>query len=421
VHSTSSTTQTLCSSVYGPVLAVSGGVGYALANSTFGNEMTTYEAWMALGRVRSFAEFRQRVAQVAHNFNVFYADDAGNIAHFHAGRIPVRAPGANRLFPQPGDGTMDWRGAVPFSDMPHSVNPERGWLVNWNNKPGPDWPYATSGFFDWGPVHRVETLFRIVEQVPEGSAGLDTLAATNRQAGFTTDSPSGNADTVVVSTMLGEMLDLVDTGADTRLSGAVALLRGWDWLQTDDDGDGRYDSPAVAVFNTWWQATLESIIFPEVGTAADRTVAGNLVHRLIQGNAAALPVQGDYLGSRTIGQALTQSLIAALDTLAATYGTTDAAAWLQPRSEIVWAPGGIGTVPNTIWMNRGTYNQLVHLGHGAGLYALNVISPGQSGDFRSPHFADQLELYATWRYKPMRLSRDDQVRQAASVTVLRVP
>jgi len=48
-------------------------------------------------------------------------------------------------------------------------------------------------------------------------------------------------------------------------------------------------------------------------------------------------------------------------------------------------------------------------------YAFNVISPGQSGDPFSPHFADQLALYATWTYKPMRLTRLDLVGNTESV------
>lgn len=413
--------QTLCRSVQGPIIAVVGGTAYAFANSTFGEEMTSFEAWISLGRIRTFDDFRRQVSAVAYNFNVFYADAAGNIAHFHAGKIPVRAPGANPLFPQPGDGSSDWQGMIPFDHMPHSVNPERGWLVNWNNKPGPNWPNTSAGFWDWGPVHRANTLRGILEQVPPKSATLDTLAAINRRAGLTADSPSGSADTVVVSTLLGEMLDAVDTSADPRLPGAVGLLRGWDWLQTDEDGDGRYDSPAVAVFGTWWAKTVASVLLPEIGPGADPTVCGNLIFRLLEGSKAALPVQGDYLGQRSIGAALTDALRDALDALAVQYGSADVSTWLQKRSEIVWAPGGIGTVPNTLWMNRGTYNQLVHLGEGKLLRALNVIAPGQNGDFRSPHFADQLPLYETWTYKPMRLTRDDQMRHAESVTALEAP
>lgn len=414
-------TQTLCRSVHGPVVAVAGGTAYAFDNTTFGNEMASYEAWLGLGRIRSFEQFREKISRVAYNFNVFYADGVGNIAHFHVGRIPERAPGANPFFPQPGDGSSDWQGAIPFDRMPHSVNPRIGWLANWNNKPGPNWPNSSAGFWDWGPAHRVNTLRRILEKLPPHSVTLETLAAVVRLAGLTTDSPSGNASTVVVSTMLGQMLDAVDVQADGRLPGTVALLRGWDWLQEDADGDGRYDSPAVAIFNTWWAKTVASVVLPKLGPNADPTVCGNLIFRLLEGPGAALPVQADYLGGRTIGAALTDSLRDALDALTAQYGTADASQWLQKRAEIFWRPIGIGSVHNTLWMNRGTYNQLVHLRQGEGLRAANVVAPGQSGDFRSPHFADQLPLYETWTYKPMRLTREDQLRHAESVTRLRAP
>jgi penicillin G amidase len=413
--------QVLCASVQGPVIAAAGGKAYAFQNTTFGSEMSTFEAWSSLGRVHNFAQFRKQLSRVAHNFNVLYADAEGTFAHFHLGRIPVRAPGANPFFPQPGDGSSDWQGTIPFEQMPHSVNPEVGWLTSWNNKPGPDWPNSSAGFWDWGPVHRVNTLRRILEQVPPHSATLGTLAAINRRAGFTTDSPSGSADTVIVSTMLGQMLGAVDASSDPRLPGAIALLRDWDWLQEDEDGDGAYDSPAVAVFNAWWDAVVASVLLPTLGPAADSTVCGNLIYRLLEGPRAALPVQADYLGSRTIGQALTSALQSALDSLAAQYGTPSMAAWLQERAEIAWVPGGIGSVSNTIWMNRGTYGQLVHLGKKDALRAVNVIAPGQSGDFRSPHFDDQLGLYSTWTYKPMRLTRDAQLEHAESVTTLTVP
>jgi penicillin amidase len=209
--------------------------------------------------------------------------------------------------------------------------------------------------------------------------------------------------------------------SDPRLPGAVALLRGWDWLQQDANGDGKYDSPAVAVLNTWWETTVAGLLAPKLGTSVDRTLCAQIVYRLLEGSAAALPVQADYLGGKTIGAALTGSLADALDALAVRYASPDPTAWLQPRAEIFWEPGGIGSVPNTIWMNRGTYNQIVHLGRGSSLYAENVIAPGQSGDYRSPHFSDQLALYETWTYKPMRLETGDQRRHAESVTTLKVP
>lgn len=73
----------------------------------------------------------------------------------------------------------------------------------------------------------------------------------------------------------------------------------------------------------------------------------------------------------------------------------------------------------------GCYTQIVliacstHLGPGPKLYAQNVVSPGQSGDPFSPHFADQLPLYATWTYKAMHLNRAEAEAHAESVIHLR--
>jgi acyl-homoserine lactone acylase PvdQ len=47
-----------------------------------------------------------------------------------------------------------------------------------------------------------------------------------------------------------------------------------------------------------------------------------------------------------------------------------------------------------------------------------VVSPGQSGDAFGPHFADQLELYATWSYKPMHLNRAEVDGHTESVSLL---
>ena len=214
------------------------------------------------------------------------------------------------------------------------------------------------------------------------------------------------------------MLAHVDPGADPRLPGIVALLSAWDWLQVDAGGDGFYDSPAVAIYNTWSLVYAGRVFADDLGGVFDGVLAGNLAHRLLDDDPA-LPLLHDYLGGETTEQAVTGALIDALNALTFQYGSPDPALWLQPIAELVWGPLGAGTVPNTIYMNRGTYNQIVHLGPGPELYGQNVVAPGQSGDPFSPHFADQLPLYATWTYKPMRLNRADLNGTIESVTRLR--
>jgi penicillin amidase len=418
--------QLMCETGHGPVLSqlpsapTPGTTAIAMKIATRGLEMQSYDGWLSLGRARNLSEFAAAAATAAYNFNLFYADARGNIAYWHIGRIPVRAAGDNPFLPHDGTGDAEWQGFLPFGQQPHALNPAQGWLASWNNKPAADWPNSTAGFWDWGPVHRVNTLMNQLRLVEPGTATVDTLAGLNRTGGTTTDTPSGSADTVFVSTLLDDLLGHVDPAADPRLPAVVQRLRAWDWLQVDADVDGRYDNPSVAVFNTWWP-TLVELAFGDELPGFDDNVRGNLVARLIGAAPGSLPLSYDYLGGQDVGATVTAALVNALDQLAAQYGQ-DVDGWLQPVAHISWEPlPFVPAVPDTSWMNRGTYNQLVHLGRGSRLTAQNVVSPGQSGDPASPHFADQLGLYANWQYKPMRLDRSDLAGHITSTTLLHVP
>jgi penicillin amidase len=418
-------TQQLCETVHGPVISplpaapTDQATAISIKLVVRGLEMQSYDAWLDLGRARTLEQFAAAAARAAYNFNLFYADARGNIAYWHIGRIPVRAAGDNPFLPHDGTGSAEWQGFLPFSQQPHAQNPRQGWLANWNNKPAPDWANSSAGFWDWGPVQRVTTLTRLLRRIAPGTATVGTLERINRTAGWTTDTPSGSADTVFVSTLLDDLLGHLDPSADPRLPAVIRQLRGWNWLQTDADQDGRYDQPSVAIFNTWWQTLVDQIFGDEFPDGFDPNVLGNLVTRAIGAAPRSLPLTHDYLDGHSVDDAVTAALISALDQLTSRYGP-DLASWLQPVAHISWeALPFTPQVPDTIWMNRGTYNQLVHLGPGRHLWAENVVAPGQSGDPANPHFSDQLTLYATWRYKPMRLDLPDLTGHIVSTTRLR--
>lgn len=83
--------------------------------------------------------------------NFLFADTAGNIGYLCRGEIPIRSRDNGRL-PVPGwDGEHEWRGNIPFDQLPRAVNPPEGYIVTANNKPvGEDYPYYISAEFTPG-------------------------------------------------------------------------------------------------------------------------------------------------------------------------------------------------------------------------------------------------------------------------------
>ncbi|MGA7272238.1 MAG: penicillin acylase family protein [Acidimicrobiia bacterium] len=397
--------ETLCDTVHGPIVAAAGNTALSFKNATFGHELESLEAWQSLARAHNIHDFASQLDRVAYNFNVLYADRTGNIAYWHIGFIPVRADGDNPFFLHDGTGSDEWQGILPFDQNPHALNPPRGWMASWNNKPAPGWENSSADFWLWGGAHRVNTLMHLLDDLGPRSATPETLEDINHTAGWTTDTPTGNADAVFVSSDLSRMLAAVDVSADPRLPGVVERLGSWDLLQVDADSDGYYDGPEGTIFNAWW-TELAGSVFDELDGISNRFVIGNLVDRMLRGDNAGLPLNYDYLQGESVQSAVTEALIGALDQLQASFGTPSVDAWHQPIATIDWTPlpATVG-VGSTIWMNRGTYNQIVDLR--GNVWAENVIAPGQSEDPTSPHWNDQLPLYTGWTYKPMRLSKSD--------------
>jgi len=396
-----------CESVHGPLLGQQGTSALTLRDATRGRIDDSLRGFLGIDRARSLHQFLASGRGIAASLNLTYADTAGHIAYTHIGPVPIRAAGDNAFLPHPGDGSDEWQGFLPRSAMPLVVDPGQGWLTNWNNKPQAGWTNSSDGFWQWGPVQRVQVIQRQVARIRPHSASMATLERINRTTGETAETPAGNDAAVLVQVLLPQMLHATHATHDPQLCAALGALRRWDQSRVDRNGDGSYDNPALTIFTTWYTHLVDATVSPvlgspyQVGGADDNTTA-NIESRLLSGRHAAVPLQFDYLHGRTVGNVVTRTLHDALSELTTRFGTANQTHWLTPDLSITWSPLGAGTVANTPWMNRGTYNQIVSLvpGHVVGE---NVVAPGQSGDVRSPHFADQLSLYATWTYKHMTL------------------
>ena len=90
---------------------------------------------MVLNKARGWDDFVQAMRLIeAPQLGVAYGDVDGNIGYWVSGKVPIRAKGDGSV-PAPGwTGEYEWVGEVPFEEMPHSLNPERGYLITSNHR-----------------------------------------------------------------------------------------------------------------------------------------------------------------------------------------------------------------------------------------------------------------------------------------------
>ncbi|MSR35789.1 MAG: penicillin acylase family protein [Gemmatimonadetes bacterium] len=110
------------------------------------------EAIFAMNTARTAAEF-VRALEGFHDphQNVVFADTAGTIGYWMAGRIPLRRSGRPPLLPVPGwTDDNEWVGDLPFDQHPHVLDPARGFIVTANNLPahGPVSALISDGHFE---------------------------------------------------------------------------------------------------------------------------------------------------------------------------------------------------------------------------------------------------------------------------------
>jgi penicillin amidase len=108
---------------------------------------------------KDFEEALKSFAVPAQNF--VYADVDGNIGYRTGGKLPIRTT-KGPTFPFPGwIEEYDWKGFVPFDQMPHTFNPSEEFIATANNKIVDDsYPYHISNHWEspWRSIRISEVL-----------------------------------------------------------------------------------------------------------------------------------------------------------------------------------------------------------------------------------------------------------------------
>ena len=175
--------------------------------------------------------------------NLVYADRAGHIGYQAPGRIPIRrsaTPGAAPgYWPTAGLGLeWDWKGYVPFEQMPHTYDPPEGFLVTANQAvTASPTPFLTT---EWDYGFRAQRIRTLLE----------------KQRKVTPDAMwqiQGDTRNEFAPTLVKALLN-VNLGSDDFTKEAQDLLRDWDFSQPIGSSDS---SAAAAYYNAVWSNLLQ--------------------------------------------------------------------------------------------------------------------------------------------------------------------
>lgn len=353
---------------------------------------TTAAAFLGINRARDWQEFRAALRLlVVPGQSFVYADGEGHIGYAASGRLPLRRQGHSGLYPVPCDGGWDWIGLVPADELPRRFDPPEGYLVTANHKiTEPGYPYRLS--LEWGAEpYRAERIAELIE-----ARALHDLASMRAL----------QQDTVTLLFRdLRPVLAALRPGTPAGRRWRERLLA---W-----DGDAGAGSTESSVFHAWYIA-LSTLPRAETGTQFWHTHPRYLVEAMTRGDPACERFGGDCLvfAARALDQAVQRlgpepppwgelhraHLAHAVLTHTPLKGLTD---------RIIPAGGSHFTVnvgwyrPSDWVMYHGpSYRQIIDLADPQ--RSVFIIAGGQSGNWLTAGYDDQIPLWRAGEHLPMR-------------------
>ncbi|HEY2298974.1 MAG TPA: penicillin acylase family protein, partial [Jatrophihabitans sp.] len=130
-------------------------VAVVLQRSTYNHDVDSVIGFIGWGQPRLTHDVHSwmvHAAQIQYTFNWFYVDNR-DIGYYVSGKDPIRQSFVDPSLPQWGTGGSEWKGFLGTWKHVHDVDPRKGYLISWNNKPAPRFA-AADDQYGYGQVFR---------------------------------------------------------------------------------------------------------------------------------------------------------------------------------------------------------------------------------------------------------------------------
>jgi penicillin G amidase len=246
---------------HGPIIVGDPAQGYALAlrytaNTTPNAGFNALLPMLCATSVDAFEEALRPWVDPCNN--LLFADVHGQIGYRTRGRVPIRSR-ANAWLPVPGwTGEYEWRGVIPFEEMPRLRNPDVGFIVTANNRIADEhYPHYLGLHYEPGfRARRIRDRLRPLTQ----ASGPDMVAI--------------HADRVSLPAQAFVAM-LAQVAPTDALSARVkAHLQGW-------DGDMAPGSVAATIYAVCREQLMRAVMEPFLGPLAPEALGGGLYGTLM--------------------------------------------------------------------------------------------------------------------------------------------
>ncbi|MGC2398553.1 MAG: penicillin acylase family protein [Acidobacteriaceae bacterium] len=384
-----------------------------------------YLASLRIDQARSWQEFVEACSYSRIPAeNMVWADRDGNIGYQAVGIAP-RRPNWSGLVPVPGDGRYEWDGFLPIKELPHVLNPEKGFYNTSNDyQIPPGWPHHDATHYVWADPYRGQSVAEFL------GSGRKFAVADMVQL--------QNNDLSIPARSLVPLLRGIEI-PDALTHQAASRLLHWNFVLDKD-------SIEAGIYEMWQRrlaANVRAVVLPKAAQEIFPTTVPPMVSIVSWMYAPDVRFGADPLEGRNALMA--KSLEEAVAELSQRFGAdmekwklgayhyariyspmTDAVRLdLKDKFDVGHSPrgGDAFTVtatagPGDNQITGGSFKIVVDTQDWDHSVGLN--SPGQSGDIDSPHYRDLYPLWAQGEYFPIFYTRS-KVESVAGKTLVLAP